>query len=458
MANSKLVLSLRTLSPEEWVLYNRYLKVQTRRESESYKCFKAISNQREKLHSLDIEDRIKQKHFPKLTPKAFSNILSRLFGHFETWLSEYEFTKDKYAIELQLIKAYNDKGLFKLANQQAKKLEKRIRAEQYLDIDQNKALAQLYHSQYYSSNPIKKEKNSNLFDNCLLYFRKTTKENALGYLNELTNRWQIKRTKNEKLEKELLQIIKLLPDTPFSAILKDGNKLLKDTDLEAYKRIEAILNDKIIDPASDWYLILSIYYRRQTLHLIRLESIPAEAVVEAYEFAFLASEKNRHQKFLPMQLFDAIDSMAIFLSYEKVENFLNRWLSAVHTDYRSSVLAYSKALIAFRQDEFDKVPQLLNGLNFDNPSYKIQSNILLIIAQFELGEESLTHSLLENFRKRLKRNRVHISAPNYPRIENLISIIALMLKAKYDKSIEIDLSKYNGIYYRSWVMKKLKEQ
>ncbi len=81
----------------------------------------------------------------------------------------------------------------------------------------------------------------------------------------------------------------------------------------------------------------------------------------------------------------------------------------------------------------------------------------MIIAHYELGNEALAYNLIDNFRRLLKRTKENIAASHYPRIQNLMEIIVLLLKSKYDKTIEIDISKYSGIYFKSWVLKKLQK-
>ncbi len=457
MASSKLILALGTLKNDEWSSFKSYVHAHYRPDSDNAICFMAIYSRKDKLYEPDCEEKIKQKHFPKLSSKAFSNMLSRIFGHFELWLAKYSFSKEKYTTQLNLVKAYNERGLFKLANKKAQQLEQRIKSEQYLDLDQNSTLTQLYHAQYFSSNPIKKEKDSVLFDYCLRHFSYATKESSLVYLTELYNRFSIKNKKDDTAEEQLNKVIQSLPSTSFSRILEDGHTLIREGDIDSYRSVEATLKNEVLSPASNQYLILAIYLRRVTRLLVEKDLIPKESMLSIFEFMFRAMDKNRNEKFEAMQLYTSLEILAVFLRKEEVENLVAEWIDKVHTEDRAGVLAYCKVLIAFRNDNYEIIPDLLNGLTFVSPIYSIQNKILMIIAHYELGNEALAYNLIDNFRRLLKRTKENIAASHYPRIQNLMEIIVLLLKSKYDKTIEIDISKYSGIYFKSWVLKKLQK-
>jgi len=454
MATSKLIQAISTLENDEWSSFKKYLHLHIREDSDSFQCFKIIHKQKDKLFLPDCEENMRLKYFPKLTAKSYSNLLSKIFGHFENWFSRESFAVEKYSKQLQLVKSYNERGLFKLANQTAQKLEKQIKSEKYLDVNQQRALAQLYQSQYFSNNPVKKDNGYTLLNQCIKHFTNSTNEYAIGYISEIENRTILRKESYQESREQLTSISDSFPGTELSCLLKDGYNLLKTNDLSSFYRLEQALENEVLDPSSDLYAIFSVYLRRACPSLIEQGKIGKEKILKAIQFSFLSTEKNRHLKFLQNHLFNGVSTLGNFLNYDQTEEFINQWIESVHTSHRDSTLSYCTALNAFRHDKYELIPGLLNCLDFDNPYYKIESNLLLTIAHYKLGEEALTHNLILNFKKQMKRKRDIISKTNYIKIENLVEIIILLMKAEYDNSVTISLDQYDGIFFRSWVEKQ----
>ena len=74
---------------------------------------------------------------------------------------------------------------------------------------------------------------------------------------------------------------------------------------------------------------------------------------------------------------------------------------------------------------------------------------------YKLSDEYTLVNLVNNYKIQLKRNSY--SAPPFliKRLSNLVEIILLMNKAKRDKSIVINLEKYQPVFYQHWVVKEL---
>ena len=156
-----------------------------------------------------------------------------------------------------------------------------------------------------------------------------------------------------------------------------------------------------------------------------------------------------------MNLFNGVSTLGTMMSYEETEAFIARWIDYVHTSHKESTLQYCHVINAFRHDHYNDMPQLLQGLQFDQPYWKIDSQLLLIIAHYKLGNEELTYTLIQNFKNQFKRNKAIIPPQVYEKQENLLEIIDLLIKSKYDRTIKIDLDKYDSIFYRTWVEKQL---
>ncbi len=457
MATPKLLTALNIITRDEWSSFRKYLLIHTREDSDNFQCFIQLAERKDNLLKEGLDESLRKKYFPKMKPKSFSNLLSRLFSWFEDWFAIVNFESKKYSRELALIQGYNQRGLFKLANQASSKLEAKIKNETYLDIDQQETLAKLYHAQYYSSNPIKRKKGNTVFKDCLEHYISMVSEKSTGYLLDLENFSSIRDTDYNHVKSILEQLHKLTPQTELKSILSLAYKMLKRKDLDAFFALKTSLeNDNIINEASNLFLILTIYLRRVSVDLwLDDRSLELKTILETHQLSYSALEQNKMQKFFPINLFIGVSTLGALLDYDQTEQFINKWIDKVHTEYKKSVLHYCQAVNAFRHKRYEEMPALLTGLEFENHEFKIVSQALMIIAQYKLDEEDLMMTMIQNLKKQLKRNSPPIPHVLITKITNLLRVIILLSKSNYDNSIVIDLEKYKPIFYKSWVLKEL---
>jgi len=87
MVNPKFWQSLATLNSEERSSFKSYLEAHLRHKSDPHKCYLVLHKQKNNLYFAGFDGVIRKKHFKSLTPKTYSNLLSKLQGHFESWLA-----------------------------------------------------------------------------------------------------------------------------------------------------------------------------------------------------------------------------------------------------------------------------------------------------------------------------------------------------------------------------------
>ena len=456
MAIPKLLEATHTLTASEWTSFGKYLSMYSKAHSDNIRLYKLLYKNQDTLNTEGCAEKLKTK-FPKLTPKGFSNLLSKLFLWFEDWLALETFKHEEFEKELMLVKAYNQRGLFKRADQIAKKIETQIETHRHLDLNQNSTLSALYELQYFSSNPIKNEKGSTLFDNFLETTMHATTERAWFCLLEIANRSRRNDRDNKQFESQLRAIIQSTHKTPLSNILSLTEQTLKLKKLDAFAELKAQLESELINPASDLFLMLSLYLKITAAACWHEGNNDNNTILQAYQLTFKAFDQNKHQKLLSSNLFNGVSALGMILDYDELEAFIQKWLKKVYTDYKQSTYHYCQALNAFRHNKYDKIPSLLSGLEFDNPVYKYTSNALLIIAQYELGEEDIMFTLIYNFKKQLKRNKKNIPPITYAKLINLVDFITLLNKSKYNDNIKLDMQNHLPIFYKSWILDQLKK-
>ncbi len=457
MASPKLFTALNILTKDEWSSLRKYVSVHTRPESNNNRCFGLLLENKKLLLDKDFDENLRQKHFSKISTKSFSNILSKLFQLFEDWFAIQSFKDEPYTKELTLIKNYNQRGLFHLANKLSDNVETQILKSAHLDLYHHEILSKVYHYQYYSSNPIKRQ-NKNLLSECIDLYTKGVLDRCSAYLMDITNFSHIREIDSAESKEILTSLKSLIPSTDISNILDCTIRLLEHKSIQDFEILKSALEDNIFDSHSDLYLILTIYLRRSSVLIwLQDQTFDTNNILIAHQMSFLATEKNKHQRFLPVNLFNGVSTLATMLSYDKTKEFIDKWVPKVHTAHKQSAINYCNALNAFRHERYEDIPHLTTGLRFDNQQYIPLSQLLNIIAMYKLSEENTLINLINNFRKQLRRNSSSIPTFNINRIENLLKIILEMNKAKRDKSIKIPIEKYLPLFYHNWVLKELKD-
>ena len=457
MATTKLFAALSTLKDVEWTSLKKYIKTQTREDSHSYLCFTLIQKQKDKLNEIEYEKVIKRKYFKSMTTKAFSNILSKLFVMFEEWFVLKLLKEDKYAKEILLTKGYNERGLFKLANQTADKTIRAINKSDDLELKNHQTLNRIYHNQYYSNNPIKKT-NPHLLRDTIINYGYSIKEYAILYLLEISNKNQSTGVKLV-FPIELLTTISTLEieenknEVQLSHILLQAYKMSNDHNLEAYYYIKSILKKDVLTKSSDLYLILTIYHRQTSTALFLNEKIKDNEIInESYNLLFDAINQSKHQKISSIQFLNNVSNLSYFIGYDKTTAFIEKWINKTSTKSKVSTLKHARAINAFKHDKYDLIPPLLHNIQFDNHSLKILSNILMIIAYYKLGDENLMPHII-NFKKQQKHDKL-ISSKLKRQYNNLVCFIQALQKAKYNKT-KVDLDHYKPIFFLPWANKQL---
>ena len=267
LPKTKLIRTLITLTPEEWSSFRKHLLIHTRRDSDNFQFFEFLHIRRERLSSINDADEIRKKHFAHLTSKGLSNLMSRLFNWLEDWMAINEFKKQRYQQELMLIKAYNRKGLYKLADSHADKLEQKIKSETQLDLDNNKALYQLYETIYYSNNPIKFTKGHKLMEGLVMCFLISHKEHICIYLPEIFNVGRIQNKDLSTLITQCENISSLIPESSISRLLLHLNDILQHNNAESLFILFQIIKEGKIKTDTFFHTLITYYLMSASLKL-----------------------------------------------------------------------------------------------------------------------------------------------------------------------------------------------
>lgn len=456
MAIPKLFEAITTLSPDEMSDFGKFLLTHTSEGSDNYRIYKLLKKNQSSLTEEGVSEQMRTKYFAQMRPKVFSNMLSRLFKWFEDWFAIHVFQLESFDKDLMLIKGYNERGLFKLADSQTEKLKTKIEDAAVLDFDQSFSLNRLSHLQYFSNNPIKRKVDSRLFTDCLNSFLSTVGEYSGLYFLELVYKEKIRDTDYSDFSLRLEEILSNTPDTKLKQLLNTAIKMMRTEEPQTVIELKNALQSGMIDPKSDLYLALT-YYLRTAAKISHASNLNERNIfLEANQMNLEAIHNNSNQKLRPVNLFNCINGISHFIEFESVKPIIEEWAPRTVSKYPESIKKYCHAINNFRHQRFEPLPGILSGLEFDDIHYKFISTAMLIISFYELGEDDLMTNLIQNFRRQLTRNKKKLAVPVRAGLSNLIEVLLLMYKSKYKKATQLEIDNYKPLFFKSWVINNLK--
>ena len=234
MKHLKLLDGLKLLDREEWISYRKYILMYCTKASDNYELLDYLYSIREELSELSNIDQIKKPLFSNMSLKAFSNLMSRIFNWYEEWLIWFENNKNEISRDVQLVKIYNRRGAYTLADKTYRRVEKKLLNQVQLDLDKHKNLYLIHRYHYYSDNPIKYKRKGEFLDTFVRYFLFQFKEQALLYVAELHNWGAIQNHDYEKEIELLTQIGTLINDSQTSEIIQLIITMVSELDEKAF--------------------------------------------------------------------------------------------------------------------------------------------------------------------------------------------------------------------------------
>lgn len=456
MSSSKLVRVLATLSKNEWQSLTKYLRVYNREESDHFRLFEKISKkQKEVSASFDLA-KIKNKNFSKLNDKSFGNLQSRLYKEVCNWLSLEQFKQKEYATELSLLKAFNDRGLYKDADSVASKLENRINADTKLNLNNNEALRNLLHYQYYSDNPIKYELKRDLLKSLVHCHGLEFQQRTLQYTAEMYNWGSIKKLDYSVEIKMFEDSIQSLPDDDLSHMLGKIVMLTKSKNLGSLKSVYHFIKNENIEVRSELHTLTVMYLISYCLNIWMKGGLDnTDIILELYEYGLSSNALMKSGKIPQLRFYNILSTIGAIKEFAWTKRFILRWYKEVETENYDSLLALSNAYNCFYHNNYEDMIPYLQNVKFEILDQKVRSLELLMIGMYK---DEKFYDLLEghilNLKRTLKRGKNKMSIAYYKSHYNLTEVIHWLAKRKYgDEKLNLDDFEY--LIYRRWCKTEL---
>lgn len=442
-----------TVDQKEWKSLKRFLLLYTSEHTEYYRLLTKIS-QLKNLNDFDTEI-FREQHVKDIKPKNFLNMMSRVLEWVEDWVVYKHMNENADQKKLYLIKAYNDRGLYKHADIHAEKLEYKLLHQKGLDLLTNKHLQELKHIQYYSNNPIKYKIGYEMLNDLIQYQKLSYKEYAMTYILELYNRSELSNFDFKELIAETQKLLSQIEDSEVSNILKLTQELFIDNGDDNVIQLSKLVRSNTIESGTEFHLIVFLYlYRKARIKWTDGILQDSAALIDLIEYGIESGIYSINGKIPIFQFNNLVGQLSQFSQYNEVNSFINKWIDSVDTKDKSSSLNHAKAIASFYFEDYSNVLDRLQKVKYENISTKMLGYSLRTIALYELNEEALLQDHIHNFKRLLRRNQKAFSHKIFLSHINLSKLIEMMIKKKYNKSIVISLTDYNPLFYRSWFIKK----
>ena len=453
---NKLLTVLATLDVQEWKSLKKYLLRHAGKGSDNMTLIDYLYTKKDKLSELGSQD-IHTSKFSMMSSKAVMNMFSRVFLWVEEWISIEEMLQDSYDAELYLIKAYNKKGLFKLADQLSQKLQNRILKDKLLDSKKTEALKTIAHYQYYSTNPIKSTNGVEILQQLTKYHLLSFKEKSLTYLLELHN---VNKKREQPLKNEIETIRKLTPivaDTELTDMLYLNEELILNNNYDAFKSLHKRI--KVVNPASEIHALFYSYLRYGYRNLWGKNiANDKEEYIELINYGINSGIYTTAGKMPALLFHNLIMNVSLITDHSSTNTFIDKWIVKVKTKDIDSVKSIAQALNNLYNEEYYNLYQLLSNVSYEDTKQKTRGLCMQAIALYMNQEDDLLHDHLSNLKRLIKRNMKNTKGSYYPSQLNLITVIELLSKKRYDSNIVINLSEYSPLFFRSWCKKYVDEK
>ncbi len=451
---------LNDLDPNEWKSLEKYISIYHSVESMPFQTFIYLKENKCKLLEIGNSEDIQKTIFPDSTPKTFINLYSNLFQIAEEWLLAYEINKGKKEKYLRLNQIYNERGLYKFADQKEKKLLSLLNKGKGYSFQKHKFKTELLHQTYYSDNPQKYQKGSKMLNDLTSSFFDLTIIQSLLFRVELHN-WAKLTQQDLDVQKQLLEdLIQISPHNVVYDALIDLKKVVLEEDVEAFINLREKIYRKEFDPKSKLHEWLVIYLLNSAIQLWHKNLyVDGSENAKLIEYGLKTGALTKSGK-IPLQRFhNLISTLGTLKDYEWNIQFIEKWKDNVQTENIASTESLARAQIAFIFEKYDEILEFIRDVEFEVYGQKILALGLELIGLYHDRDNSYAtlRSFISNFKRTLKRNRLKSSDAYYKSNLNLIKVVEKLMIRDF-KKVTIRPENYDHLLYRKWVDKMLEKK
>ncbi len=454
----KLISILKQLESHEWSSLRKYLLMHTRIESDNYTLFEVLRKNIARIHQNEHVSTTHHKYFDQMSSKSFTNMLSRVTVWTENWIVYQEVKKDERTSNGILLKYYNQKGLYKEANNTALKEEKILLKEKTESLKKYKHLSHLYHSQYYSNNPIKYKEGLALIEKTVNAKLAELANQLAAYKIEMINWSEIKNHDFRQLIKKIDEIISQVKTNPTLSSLQCISEIFTTRESNNLHILLDGLQNSNYKKGEELELLVASYLTTLSLRLWGENKLDDVRIIQdAYEYSLSSGVLLSSGKIPLIRWYNILSVMSTVLGKERSMAFLDRWIHMVTTEDFDKTKKLSIALIDFHTESYETIYTALKDIKYSKISEKFRANQLIAISLY-MGKNESYFEFIEhcnNSIRVLKRNKKYLDKNTFTQFKNLLSILLSLANSKY-KNQKYLIELPDKVMHKRWLTKEVK--
>ena len=452
MFQPKIITLLATFTSEDWRECGHYLRGRYREGNEILTLYSALKHQKLRLTRPVFEmEEIRIDHFNKITKKSFNNLLSKLYGKIEEYFIHHTLQQDVIKSKLTLLKALSDRGLYKEFDKKAEELEQVLLDENRVDLYDELHLMQLNHMRFFSNNPIKNHRGSQLLSDLSsssehflrqynqlveatnIHFQQVTKENDPIAQSKTT------KPQTDQIIRELYNLKNNPTDVTF--------RKLKDTITSASSNINKELETIILE-----FLIHNAHQRIKSGDLSIVSNL-----LELYEYGFDSGTLLSNQTMTENKLINVVVVACANENFEKAYDLLYKYSDLLLKGTRTQTILIATALIKFYSGEYANLYASIKDVSFKTTPQQIRRRWMLLCAAYKLmgTDKFYMNGLLKNYNSYLYNNRSKLSSSGFEGSMNLSRAIYMMLQGDNKEEIADFVNSCKHLIFKTWILKEV---
>jgi len=455
MKQTKLYLGLRSLSKEEWKSLLKYIVMETSNTSDAYELYNCMYDYHKANEEPGSKEKIRLQLFPEMAEKRFLNLCSSLYLIFEDWLVWYEIKKDKILCRVYLVKIYNRRGIFELADKTYNRVHKKLNQQEKIDLKKNDYLHKLYKYHYFSENPLKEKKGKKMFKKLVEYWMHNYKEYSHLYIAQMYNSEFLYNLDYRETISALETSIANISESESSEITKIIQKLTIKEDQESLDELYELLSKEKIEKGSDLEVFTTLYAISYCLRMWNIGRLEDKAIInKLYDYGLSSKILMNLGKMLPNSFLNMISVLVLISKADMIYKFIDKWSHIIDSNDRDATVAIAKCYVKREEGKFNDIILLLRSLSSNKPDLIMRGLVFLIKAFYIEKEYELAQNTINNFKRRLRNTKTGSLKFTHLSKLNFLLVMEQLIKSKHNY-VAINLDKYKHLNHRIWLSKQI---
>ena len=455
MKQTKLYTALLSLSKEEWKSLQKYVVMETSNTSDAYDLFTYMYNCHKANKEPSSKEVARAHLFPEMAEKRFLNLCSMTYLILEDWLVWYEMKKDKVLCGIYLVKTYNRRGIFELADKTFARVHKKLSQQGKMDLKRSDYMHKLYKYHYFSENPVKDKEGKEILEKLVKYWMYNYKENSHLYISQMYNSGDSNNFDYSETITILENSIANIPASKTSEITKIIKKLTIKEDQESLDELYELLATGKIEKGSDLEVFITLYAILYCVKMWNRGKLKNKAfVTKIYDYGLSSKILMNLGKMTPNSFLNMISVLVLTSKAEMTYQFIEKWSHIINNNDRETTITIAKCYVKREEGKFKDIILMLRSLQTKKLNLTMLSLVFLIKAFYKEKDYELAQNTINNLKRRLRKTKTGSQKAFYlPRL-NFLLVMEQLIKSKH-QMVTINLDRYKHLHHRIWLSKQI---